>query len=136
MAPKMSKASAAKVPKSFHDVLILVENIEEATRYATLSMQEAKDKEKKLKAAGVGGGEGGAGSEELLLQIQTLTNEKAKEEELRSYMQLERVGSAVLCLAALTLGQRRQQRNGRAKIILRYCSVCSFTGQLSRNVRM
>ena len=47
--------------------------------------QEAKDKEKKLKAAG---GDGGAGAEELLLQISTLT----KEEELRNFMQLERVG--------------------------------------------
>ena len=51
--------------------------------------QEAKDKEKKLKAAG---GDGGAGAEELLLQISTLTTEKRKEEELRNFMQLERVG--------------------------------------------
>ena len=56
-------------------------------------MQEAKEKEKKLKAAGGGGGEGGAGTEELLLQIQALTTEKAREEELRSFMQLERVGT-------------------------------------------
>ena len=53
-------------------------------------MQEAKDKEKKMKAAGV---EGGAGIEELHLQIETLTSEKVEEEELRNYMQLERVGS-------------------------------------------
>ena len=76
-------------------------NIGKTTRdrnHALPSTQEAKDKEKKLKAAGGGGGEGGAGSEELLLQIQTLTSEKAKEEELRNYMQLERVGTLVLCL--------------------------------------
>ena len=93
-----------------------------------LSMQEAKDKEKKLKAAGGGGGEGGAGSEELLLQIQTLSSEKAKEEELRSYMQLERVGTAVLRLAAPTVSQQRQQRKGEAKLVYQPCSVCSFIG--------
>ena len=43
-----------------------------------------------MKAAGV---EGGAGIEELHLQIETLTSEKVKEEELRNYMQLERVSS-------------------------------------------
>lgn len=53
-------------------------------------MQEAKDKEKKMKAAGA---EGGAGIEELHLQIETLTSEKVKEEELRNYIQLERVSS-------------------------------------------
>ena len=58
-------------------------------------VQEAKDKEKKLKEAG-GGADAGAGTEELLLQIQTLTTEKLKEEELRNYMQLERVKAALL----------------------------------------
>ena len=53
-------------------------------------MQEAKDKEKKMKAAGV---EGGAGIEELHLQIETLTSDKVKEEDLRNHMQLERVSS-------------------------------------------
>ncbi len=53
-------------------------------------MQEAKDKEKRTKAAGA---EGGAGIEELHLQIETLTSQKMKEEELRNYMQLERVSS-------------------------------------------
>ena len=64
--------------------------------------QEAKDKEKRLKASGGGGGEGGAGTEELLLQIQTLTTEKAREDELRNYMQLERVNSLVLSMTACT----------------------------------
>lgn len=36
--------------------------------------------------------------EELLLQIQTLTTEKAIEEELRSLMQLERVGTRRLAI--------------------------------------
>ena len=67
---------------------------------AVLSTQEAKDKEKRLKASGVGGGAGGAGTEELLLQIQTLTTEKAREDELRNYMQLERVGTSTVRVAA------------------------------------
>ena len=61
--------------------------------------QEAKDKEKKLKAAG---GDGGAGAEEMLLQISTLTAEKRKEEELRNYMQLERVDDCKLYAPAFS----------------------------------
>lgn len=52
-------------------------------------VQEAKEKEKKQKAEALAGG--GVSLDELTLKVQTLEAEKKGEEELRNYMQLERV---------------------------------------------
>lgn len=52
-------------------------------------LQEAKEKEKKQKAEALAGG--GVSLDELTLKVQTLEAEKKGEEELRNYMQLERV---------------------------------------------
>lgn len=61
-------------------------------RCATAVLQEAKEKEKKKKAAFAE--ESGGSLDELLLKIQTLQAEKKSEEEMRNYMQLERVSSS------------------------------------------
>lgn len=53
--------------------------------------QEAKDKERKIKASGSMALGSGTGVEELLLQIQTLTIDRSKEEELKNSVQLQKV---------------------------------------------